>query len=124
MSDSNYCFLTCIQGSQETGKVVWYSHFFKNFLLVVIHTVKGFSVVSESEVGVFLEFPCFLYDPTDVGNLISASSAFSKSNLYVWQFSVHVLLKPSLEDFEQYHASVLLLLLLSRFSRVRLCASP
>ena len=83
MSDSNYCFLTCIQGSQETGKVVWYSHFFKNFLLVVIHTVKGFSVVSEAEVDVFLEFPCFLYDPTDVGNLTSGSFAFSISNLYI-----------------------------------------
>ena len=86
MSDSNYCFLTCIQGSQETGKVVWYSHFFKNFLLVVIHTVKGFSVVSESEVGVFLEFPCFLHDPVNVGNLISGSSAFSKLSLCIWRF--------------------------------------
>ena len=80
--------------------MVWYSHFFNNFLLVVIHTVKGFSVVSESEVDVFLEFLCFLYDPTDVGNLISGSSAFSKSRLYIWNFLVHIMLRPSLKDFE------------------------
>ena len=78
---------------------------FKNFpQFVIIHTVKGFSIVIEADV--FLLFPCFLYDPTDVGNLISGSSAFSKSNLYIWQFSVHVLLKPSLKDFEHYFASM------------------
>ena len=78
MSGSNCCFLTCIQVSQEAGKVVWYSHLFKNFpQLVVIHTVKGFNVVNEVEVDIFLELPCFLHDPTNVGNLISGSSAFS-----------------------------------------------
>ena len=107
MSGSNRCFLTCIQVSQEAGKVVWYSHLFKNFpQFVVIHTVKCFWVVNEAEVDVFLEFSCFLYDPMDVGNLISGSSAFSKSNLYTWKFSVHVLLKPSLEDFEHDFASM------------------
>ena len=67
---------------------------------VVICTVKGFSIVNEAEVDVFLEFPCFLYDPINVGNLIFGSSAFSKSSLYIWEFSVHILLKPSLKDFE------------------------
>ena len=81
--------------------MVWYAHLLKNFLqLVVIHKVKGFNVVNEAEVDVFLEFSCFFYDPMDVGNSISGSSAFSKSSLYVWKFSVHILLKPSLEDFE------------------------
>ena len=79
---SNHCFLTCIQISQEIGKVVWYSHPFKNFpQFIVIHTIKGFSIVNEAEVDVFLEFSCFFYDPMDVGNLISGSSAFSKSSL-------------------------------------------
>ena len=107
MSSSNCCFLTCIWISQETGKVVWYSHLFKNFpQFVVIHIVKVFSKVNEAEVDVFLEFPCFFYDPRDVGNLISGSSAFSKSSLNIWKFSVHVLLKPSLENFEHYFASM------------------
>ena len=79
----------------------------KIFQFVVIHTVKGFSVVNEAEVDVFLEFPCFYYDPTDVGNLISGSSAFSKSSLNIWKFLVHILLKPSLENFEHYFASML-----------------
>ena len=84
MSSSNCCFLTCIQVSQEVGKVVWYSHLFKDFpQLVVIRTVKGFSVVSEAEEDVFLELSCFFDDPTDVGNLISGSSAFSKSSLNI-----------------------------------------
>ena len=105
MSSSNSCFLTCIQVSQEASKVVWYSRLFKNLLIHTvegfkIHTVESFSVVSEAEVDVFLEFSCFFYDPTDVGNLISGSSAFSKSSLNIWKFSVHVLLKPSLENFE------------------------
>ena len=79
---SNDCFLTCIQVSQEAGKVVWYSHLFKNFpKFIGIHTVKGFSIINEAEVNVFLEFPCFFYDQTDTGNLISGSSAFSKSSL-------------------------------------------
>ena len=82
--------------------MVWYSCLFKNFLqFVVIHTVKGFSGVNEAEVEVFLEFSCFLYDTMDAGNLISGSSAFSKSSLYIWNFLVHVLLKPSLKDFER-----------------------
>ena len=75
-------------------------------LRILIHTVKGFSVVNEAEVDGFLEFPCLLYDPTDVGNLISGSSAFSKTSLYIWKFSVHVLLKPSLEDFEHILTSM------------------
>ena len=92
---------TCIQVSQKTGKVVWYSHLLKNFpQFIVIHTVKGFSLVNEAETDVFLEFPCFLCGPTNVGNLVSGSSVFSKPNLYIWKFLVHVLLKPSLKDFE------------------------
>ena len=106
MSSSNCCFVTCIQVSQETGKVVWYSHLLKNFpQFVVIHTVKGFSTVNEAEVGAFLEFSSFFYDPMDVGNLISGSSVFAKFSLYIWNFSVHVLLKFSLKDFEHYLAS-------------------
>ena len=93
--------------SQEVGKAVWYSHLFKNFpQFVVIHTVKGLSVLNEAEVDVFLEFSCFFDDPTGVGNLISGSSAFLKSGLNIWKFSVHILLKPSLENFEHYFASV------------------
>ncbi|CAN0572271.1 unnamed protein product [Rangifer tarandus platyrhynchus] len=107
MSGSNCCFLTCIQISQEAGKVVWYSHLLKNFpRFVVIHTIKSFSIVSKAEVDFFLEFSCFFYDATDVGNLISGSSAFSKSSLNIWKFTVHVLLKPSLESFECYFASM------------------
>ena len=87
--------------------MVCYSHLFKNFpQLVVIHTVKVFSIVNEAEVDAFLEFPCFFYDPADVGNLISGSSAFSKSSLNIWKFLVHILSKPSLEKFEHYFASM------------------
>ena len=87
--------------------MVWYSHLFKNFpQFVVIHKVKGFSVVDEGEVDVFLEFSCFFYDPTCVDNLISGVSAFSKSSLNIWEFLIHILLKPSLEDFEDYFASM------------------
>ena len=87
--------------------MAWYSHLFKNFpQFVVIHTVKGFHIVNETEVDVFLEFSCFLYDSMDVGNLISGSSAFFKSSLNIWKFSVHILLKPSLENFEHYFASM------------------
>ena len=87
--------------------MLWYSRLFKNFpQFVVIHTVKGFSVVNEAEVDVFLELPCFFYDPVDVGNLISGSSAFSKSSLNIWKFTVHVLLKPSLENFDHYFPSM------------------
>ena len=87
--------------------MVWYCHLLKNFpQFVVIHIVKGFSVVSEAEVDVFLEFSCFFDDPVDVGNLISGSPAFSKSSLNIWKFSVHVLLKPNLENCEHYFASM------------------
>ena len=104
MSGSNCCFFIHIQVS---GKVVWYSPLFKNIpQFAVIHTVKGFAVVNEAEVGVFLEFSCFFYNPMDVGNLISDSSAFSKSSLNIWKFTVHVLLKTGLENFEHYFASV------------------
>ena len=87
--------------------MVWYSHLFKNFpQFVVIHTVKGFGVVNKGEVNVFLELSCFVDDPADVGNLISGSSAFSNSSLNIWKFSVHILLKPGLENFEHYFASM------------------
>ena len=89
MSVSNCCFLTCIQISQEAGKVVWFSHLFKNFpQFVVIHTVNGFSLVNETEIDVILELSCFFYEPVDVGYLISDSSALSKSSLYIWRFLV------------------------------------
>ena len=87
--------------------MVWYSHLLKNFpQFAVIHTVKGFSIVNEAEVDDFLKLSCFFYDPTDVGNLISGSSAFTKSNLNTWKFSTQVLLKPDLENFEHYFANV------------------
>ena len=86
--------------------MVWNSSLFKRFSQFMIHTVKGFSVVSETEVDVLPEFPCFFYNPTDVGNLISGSSAFSKPILNILKFSVHILLEPGLEDFEHYFASV------------------
>ena len=107
MSSSNCCFLTCIQTFQEAGQVVWYSYLFNNFpQFIVIHTVKGFGIVSKSEIDVFLELSCFFYDAMDVGNLISGSSAFSKSSLNIWKFTVHVLLKPDLQNFEHYFTSV------------------
>ena len=87
--------------------MVWYPLLFENFPeFVVIHTVKGFIIVNEAEADIFLEFPCFSYDPVDVGNLVFGSSAFSKSSLYIWKFSVYVLLKPSLKGFEYYLASI------------------
>ena len=93
--------------SQETGQVVWYSHLFQNFSqLIVIHTVKGFGIVNKAEIDVFLKLSCFFDDPVDVGNLISGSSAFSKSNLNIWKVMVQVLLKLGLENFEHYFASV------------------
>ena len=101
MSNSNCCFLTCIQVSQETGSMVWYFQLFKNFpLFIVAHTVKDLSRVNEAAVAAFLKFPCFFYDPTDIGNLISGFSAFSKCNLSIWKFLVHLLLKPGLKDFQ------------------------
>ena len=87
--------------------MIWFSHLFKNFpWFVVIHTVKGFSIVNEAEVDVFLEFPCFFYDLMDVGNLISSSSVLFKPRLYIWKFLVHILLNPGLKDFEHYLASM------------------
>ena len=104
MSSSN-CLLTCIQISQEAGKVVWYSHLFKNVpQFVVIHIVKGFGVVNKAEVDVFLELSYFFCDPMDVCSLISASSAFSKSILNILKFSIHIPLNPGLENFEHYFA--------------------
>ena len=87
--------------------MVWYSHLFKNFpQFVVTHTVKDFGIVNKAEVDVFLELACFLDDPMDVDNLISGSSAFSKSSLNIWKFMVHILLKPGLENFEYDFISV------------------
>ena len=107
MSSSNCCFLTCIQISQEAGQVVWYSHLFQNFpQFIVIHTGKGFGIVNKTEVDVFLVLSCFSDDPLDFCNLISGSSAFSKTSLNIWNFMVHVLLKLGLENFEHYFASM------------------
>ena len=107
MSHSNCCFLTCIQISQEADKVVWYSHLFQNFpQFVVIYTVKGFDIVNKAEIDVFMELSCFFCSPADVGNLISDSSAFYKSSLNIWKFSVHILLKPRLDNFEHQFASM------------------
>ena len=87
--------------------MVQYSHLFQNFpQFVVVHTVKGFGIVNKAEVDVFVELSCFFDHPADVGNLISGSSAFSKPSLNIWKFSVHVLLKPELENFEHYFASM------------------
>ena len=111
MSNSNCCFLTCIQISQEAGQVVWYSHLFKSFpQFIVIHIVKVFGIVNNAKIDVSLALSCFFDDPTDVGGLISGSSAFSKSSLNIWKFMVHVLLKlgtPSV--FWLRYMSVLLL---------------
>ena len=107
MPSSNCCFLTCLQSSQDTGQVVWHSHLLKTFpRFVVIHMVKGFGIVNKAEVDAFLELSCFFDDSNDVGNLISGSSAFSKSSLNIWKFTVHVLLKPGMENFEHYFARV------------------
>ena len=107
MSSSNCCFLTCIQVSHEAGQLVWYSHLFQNFpKYIVTHTVKGFGIVNKAEIDVFLELSCFFHDLVDVGNLISGSSAFSKTSLNIRKFTVHILLKPGLENFERYFTSV------------------
>ena len=125
MSSSNCCFLTCIQISQEAGQVVWYSHLLKNFpQFIVIHTVKCFGVVNKAEIDVFLELSCFFHDPADVGNLISGSSSFSKTNWNIWKFTVHILLKPGLENFEHYFTSVGLLLWLSWYRTCLQCGRP
>ena len=101
MSNSNCGFLTYLQISQEAYQVVWYSHLFQNFpQFVVIYTIKGIGIVNKVEIDVFLELSCFFDSPMVVGNLISGSSAFSKSSLNIWKFTVHVLLKPCLGKFE------------------------
>ena len=107
MSSSNCCFLTCIQVCQEADQLVSYAHLLKNFpQFIVIHTVKGFDIVNKAEVDVFVEFTCFFDALTDVGNLTSGSSDFSKSSSNIWKFTVHVLLKPGLENFEHYFTSM------------------
>ena len=108
MSSSNCCFLTYIQVSQEAGQVVWYSHLFQNFpQFIVIHSVKDFGTVNKAEIYVFfLKLSCFFDDSAGVGNLIAVFFAFSKTILNIWKFMVHVLLKPSLENFKHHFASV------------------
>ena len=99
--------LTCIQISLETGQVVRYSDLFQNFpQFLVIHTVKGFGIVNKAEIDVFLELSCFFHDPADVDNWISGSSAFSKTSLNIREFTVHVLLKPGLENFDHDFTSM------------------
>ena len=106
MSSSNCCFLTCVQVSQEAGQVVWYSHLLKNFpQFIVIHTVKGFGVVTKAEVDVFMALLLFSMLQWMLA-IYSGSSAFSKTSLNIWKFSVHVLLKPGLVNFDHYFTSV------------------
>ena len=105
MPSSNRCLLTCIQISQAAGQVVWYSHVFKNFP-VYCDTHKVFGTVNKAEIDVFLEGSCFFDDPVDVGNLTSVSSAFSKTSLSIWKFTVHILLEPGLETLEHYFTNV------------------
>ena len=104
MSNSNCCFLTCIKVSQEAGQVVWYSHLFKNFPPFALIPHKCFGLINK--VDVFLVFSCFFDDPMDISNLISGSSAFSKSSLNICKLMVHALLNPGLENFEHYFSSV------------------
>ena len=107
MQGSNCCFLTHIQVSQETGKTIWYSHLFRGFpQFVMLHTVKGFSIVNETEVDIFLKFSCLLYNPANVGNLISDSPAFSKPSLDTWKFLVHLMLKASMQDLKRIFTSM------------------
>ena len=110
-SVSNCFFLTCTQIFQDVDKVAWYFHLCKNFpffffFLFVIHIVKGFGIVSETEIDIFLEFSFFFYDPTDVGNLISDSSAFSKTALNIWKFTFHVLLKKKDQKVRNTHLAL------------------
>ena len=96
-----------LEAGAGRGQVVWYSHLLKNFpQFIVVHTVNGFGIVKKAEINVFLELSCFFDDPVDVGNLVSGSSAFSKTSLNIWKFTVHLLLKPGLENFEHYFPSV------------------
>ena len=107
MSGSNCCFLTCIQIYEEAGKLIWYSRLFQNFpQFIEIHTVKGFGIDNKAEVDIFLELSCIFNDPIDVGNLVSGFSDFYKTSLNIWKFTVHVLLSPSLENFEHYIANM------------------
>ena len=107
MSSSNCCFLAYIQISQEAGQVVWYFHLLKNCPeFVAIHTVKCFGIINKAEVDIFLEFFCFFDDPMDADSLISGFSAFSNSSLNIWKFMVNILLKPGLENFDHYFASM------------------
>ena len=100
ISSSICCFLTCIQVSQEAGEAVWYALLFQNFpQFIVIHTVRGFGIVNKTEIDVFLQLYCFFNDPADVGNLISGSSAFSKTSLNIWKFMVHVIAEAWLGEF-------------------------
>ena len=100
MSSANCYFLTCIQASQEVGRVVWYSHLFQNFpQFIVIHTIKGLGIVDKAEIDVFLELSCFFHDPEDVGNLISGSSAFTKTSLNIWKFMVSRIAEAWLGEF-------------------------
>ena len=105
MSSSNCCLLTCIQVSQKADQVVSYSHL-SEFSTVYCDPHKGFGIVNKAEIDVFLELSCFFHDPEDVGNLISGSSAFSKTSLNIWKCTVHILLKPGLENFKHYFTSV------------------
>ena len=104
----NWTHSNCIQFSQEAVNLVWYVHLFQDFpQFLVIHTAKGFGIVNKAEIiDIFLELSCFFNDPADVGNLISGSSSFSKTSLNIWKFTVQVLLKPNLENFECYFTSV------------------
>ena len=106
MYSSNCCFLACILLSQEADQVVWYSHFSEFSTVCCDPHSQRLCIVSKAEVDVFLELSCFSYYPADVGNLTSGSSAFSKSNLNIWKFMVHVLLRPGLKNFKHYFASV------------------
>ena len=106
MSSSNCCFLTCIQISQEVDQVVWFPSLSEFSRVCCGPHCQGFGIVNKAEVDIFLELPCFFDDPVDVGNLISGSSAFSKTSLNIWNFMIHVLLKPGLENFELYFNNV------------------
>ena len=106
MSSSNCCFLICIQVSQEAGQVVWYSHLSEFSTVYCDSHSHSFGIVNKAEIDVFLELFCIFDHPANVGNLISGSSVFSKTSLNIWKFTVHVLLKPGLENFEHYFTSV------------------